>query len=229
MIISEAMEPERQSVRMPAPFDHRHLGNLFRIVLLDLEFTCWEDSLATDWADPARPPEILSIGAAVLRLPDHEISDVFHAWVKPVVNPTLSLYCLNLLKVKQEEIDCAHDLPQVLRTIAEWKIQHVDDLEATCSWGSDDRTGLTLQAGRFGQRDPFSGCPHLDLMEACALLLGQPRGSRLERDEVRAKWRLSSPRVRHRALEDALDLAGFLAAVATPHRISNRTGLEVGR
>ena len=32
------------------------------VVLLDAEFTCWEDSLMTNWSDPSRPPEMIEIG-----------------------------------------------------------------------------------------------------------------------------------------------------------------------
>src|SRR5207247_6198458 len=38
-------------------------------ILIDLELTCWPDSLATGWADPARPAEVLEIGRAVCRPP----------------------------------------------------------------------------------------------------------------------------------------------------------------
>src|SRR5258708_5836544 len=35
------------------------LGRAGGAILIDLEFTCWEDSLRTDWADPARPAEVI--------------------------------------------------------------------------------------------------------------------------------------------------------------------------
>ena len=32
-----------------------------RLLLLDCEYTCWEDSLPTQWADPRRPAELIEI------------------------------------------------------------------------------------------------------------------------------------------------------------------------
>ena len=67
-------------------------------LLIDLEFTCWEDSLRTQWADPARPAEIIEIGLAVYDAGARAVLDTFTTLARPHVNPVLSDYCIALVE-----------------------------------------------------------------------------------------------------------------------------------
>ena len=51
-------------------------------ILIDLEFTCWEDSLRSDWIDPARPAEVIEIGLALYRVATRTIDAEFSRLVR---------------------------------------------------------------------------------------------------------------------------------------------------
>lgn len=177
-------------------------------LLIDLEFTCWEDSLRTNWADPAHPAEVIEIGLATYRVDARSVSGSFACLVRPQVNPTLSAYCVDLLHIPQREIDAAEPLPIVLSALEGWlRAQPVPDLP-TCGWGSMDRVRLTRNATALQVSDPFGQRPHIDLRAVMTALLDHP--TPIERDELRALKNLPPNARRHRALDDALDLLNFL-------------------
>ena len=177
-------------------------------LLIDLEFTCWEDSLRTGWADPTRPAEVIEVGLAAYHADTRAVTGSFACLVRPQVNPTLSDYCLDLLHIPQREIDAAETLPMVLGGLEGWlRVQPVPDLP-TCGWGGMDRVRLATNARMLGVPDPFTPRPHIDLRTVMTALLDHP--TPIERDELRALKNLPPNPRRHRALDDALDLLHFL-------------------
>ena len=44
------------------------LNQFSHLICLDLEYTCWENSIQDDWPDPQFPAEILQVGMAVFDL-----------------------------------------------------------------------------------------------------------------------------------------------------------------
>jgi inhibitor of KinA sporulation pathway (predicted exonuclease) len=178
-------------------------------ILIDLEFTCWENSLRTGWADPARPAEVIEIGLAAYHLPARVVGPSFGTLVRPRVNPTLSAYCIDLVHITQEEIDAAQDLPTVLPEVAAWLRALPLDGVPTCGWGPYDRRRLAANAALAGAADPLAGRPHIDL-EAVLAGVYRRREATISRDEVRALASLPPNPRRHRALGDALDLTHFL-------------------
>jgi inhibitor of KinA sporulation pathway (predicted exonuclease) len=177
-------------------------------LLIDLEFTCWEDSLRTGWADPARPAEIIEIGLAAYDVATRTATDTFDVRVRPTVNPVLSDYCVNLVHIAQGEIDAADELPAVLEALDRWVRVPARAGLATCGWGPLDRTGLARNARALGAADPLAGRPHIDLRHVMTELRGHPRP--IDRDELRQLANLPPNVRRHRALDDALDLTHFL-------------------
>ena len=180
-------------------------------ILIDLEFTCWEDSLRTQWADPARPCEVIEVGLAAYDASTRAAGASFSALVRPRINPTLSAYCLDLLHIPQHEIDDAPDLPTVLGGVATWLRTLPFDGLPTCGWGEGDRIHFTENAARVGAADPLAGRPHVDLRAVMTARYGH--SAPIERDHVRSVAALPPNPRRHRALDDALDLTHFLALV----------------
>lgn len=182
---------------------------LTQIVLLDLEFTCWEDSLSSGWSDPARPPEVLEIGLVAYDMQSDTVLGTFSRWIRPRLNPQLSAYCLNLLRVSQAEIDQSLFLGDVVKQVIEWEAQLGLRDTPTCAWEIDDRLYLAQDTHRSDSIDPFLGRPHVNLMSLlCGVFAYSPRGV-ADRDGIRAVLGLSPNLNRHRALADALDLAQF--------------------
>ena len=180
-----------------------------RALLIDLELTCWEDSLRTDWADPARPAEVIEIGLAVYDVAARAVRSTFTTLVRPHVNPVLSNYCVALVNIAQPEVDAADDLPVALERLGAWLASVRADGVATCGWGPLDRTRLATNATLRGLADPLAGRGHVDRCEVMTALAGHP--TPIGRDELRALRKLPPNPRRHRALDDALDLTHFLA------------------
>lgn len=179
-----------------------------RALLIDLEFTCWEDSLRTQWSDPRHPAEVIEVGLAVYAVASRTVDARFTALARPRVNPVLSPYCVELLHIGQGDIDAASDLAIVLRELAGWLGEHACDGLPTCGWAPNDRPRLAENAARIDAADPLAGRAHVDLRAALSARLGQ--SSPIERDELRSLARLPANPRRHRALDDALDLTHFL-------------------
>jgi len=177
-------------------------------ILIDLEFTCWEDSLRTQWADAARPCEVIEVGLSAYDVSARAAGASFTALVRPRVNPTLSPYCLDLLHIPQREIDAAADLSTVLGGVTTWLRTLSGGDVPTCGWGDADRVRLAANAVLMGADDPLAGRPHIDLRTVMTALYRHP--TPIERDELRDIEHLPPNPSRHRALDDALDLTHFL-------------------
>lgn len=76
-------------------------------VVFDLEFTAWEGSLERGWSDPDEEPEIIQIGAVIVRkyLDQWKLCEEFSRYVKPTRRPQLSQYIIDLTGITQEIID----------------------------------------------------------------------------------------------------------------------------
>ncbi|HKD47280.1 MAG TPA: 3'-5' exonuclease [Rhizomicrobium sp.] len=62
------------------------------LIVFDLEFTAWEDSLAGRWLAPGQYKEIVQIGAVRLDKENFTVAASFHCLVMPRVNGLLSGY-----------------------------------------------------------------------------------------------------------------------------------------
>ena len=62
------------------------------LVIFDLEFTAWPDSMAGHWLAPGQFKEVVQIGAVRLALESLAVTANFDCVVKPRINPVLSDY-----------------------------------------------------------------------------------------------------------------------------------------
>jgi inhibitor of KinA sporulation pathway (predicted exonuclease) len=178
-------------------------------LLIDLELTCWEDSLRTGWADPARPAEVIEIGLAVYDATARAVRATFTTLVRPHVNPVLSDYCVNVVNIAQPEIDAAEDLPFALARVEQWLQRTVPSHWPTCGWGPLDRERLATNALMRNLPDPLTPRAHIDLCAVMTAFVGHP--TPIDRDVLRRMRSLPPNPRRHRALDDALDLTHFLS------------------
>ncbi len=75
-------------------------------VIYDLEVTTWEGTLARRWGGPNEFPEIVQIGAVKLAGgSDHAELESFNWLVRPLRNPVLSRYFIDLTGITQEAVD----------------------------------------------------------------------------------------------------------------------------
>ncbi len=100
-----------------------------KYIIVDLEATCWEQKGLN------KKSEIIEIGA--LRINENkEIESEFCAFVKPVLNPGLSGFCMKLTTIRQEDVDAAETFEKVTSRFKDWigKEDYV-----LCSWGFYDK------------------------------------------------------------------------------------------
>jgi 3'-5' exoribonuclease 1 len=108
-----------------------------RFVIFDLEATCFEDSRTDDIKPFGFDNEIIEIGAVMLDSEGNEISR-FQSFAKPKLYPTLSNFCKELTTIKQEDVDSAEPLADVLINFINWC-----DGATLVSWGFYDKTQLS--------------------------------------------------------------------------------------
>lgn len=72
-------------------------------ILLDTEFTAWENSLRDNWSKEGEYMEIVQLAA--IKVIDFNIVDHINLLIKPVLNPKLSKYFTNLTGITNKQLD----------------------------------------------------------------------------------------------------------------------------
>lgn len=76
-----------------------------QVIVFDTEFTTWEGAIQREWSGPGEYREIVQIGAIKLETSVFTEVDSFNVLIKPVKNPVLSGYFVNLTRITQEAVD----------------------------------------------------------------------------------------------------------------------------
>jgi len=104
-----------------------------KFIIYDLEATCWENKRS-------RKVETIEIGA--VKLNEYgEVESTFCKFIKPIINPFLSPFCMNLTSISQVQINQAEKFPEVIEAFQDW-IGIYDEEYLLCSWGKFDQTQL---------------------------------------------------------------------------------------
>ena len=99
-------------------------------VIVDLEATCWEQK-------KGRKNEIIEIGAVLIDDQKQPL-DEFNQIIKPVINPKLSDFCIELTTITQEMVDNGNHFIEALTDFIKW-IEHYGNDYLLCSWGYYDK------------------------------------------------------------------------------------------
>jgi len=137
-------------------------------IICDLEATCW--------AEERRPErmEIIEIGAVKLASPAGPVLGEFDAFVRPVLEPTLSDFCRELTGITQADVDGAEPFPAVLARLVAWM---GEPPLRFCSWGQYDVNQLGLDCTRHAIPFPIQFADHVNLKNVWATWKGvKPRG-----------------------------------------------------
>lgn len=90
-------------------------------ILFDTEYTTWEGALERGWSGPGEYKEIVEIGA--IRVSGEKLAEIdsIALFIKPVKNPVLSEYFIDLTGVTQSEVDeKGTTLMEALENLREW-------------------------------------------------------------------------------------------------------------
>jgi len=110
-------------------------------IIYDIEATCWK----------GRPPglvqETIEIGAVKCNYYGEPLGE-FSRFIKPKINPELSLFCKQLTHIEQHNIDRASDFESVIYDFMDW-IDIYDEDFLLCSWGSFDKKQLIAECEMY--------------------------------------------------------------------------------
>ena len=169
-------------------------------IIYDLEATCWEGR------PPSKVQEIIEIGAVRLnRYGEYEGS--FSRFIKPILNPTLSAYCMELTSIEQKNVSRAAGFESVIEDFQDWA-EVFEEEYVLCSWGSFDRKML-IQDCDLHDMDFDWVDPHINLKRQYHELrrLRKVRGLRYSVEKEGFEF----TGIHHRAISDAENLAKIFA------------------
>ncbi len=124
-------------------------------IVFDLETTCWDGTAL------AAQRETIEIGAYKLN-PLGEVLDDFQCYVKPILAPSLSVYCKNLTRIKQDDIDRAREFPEAITDFLSWS----EDVDVYIAWGKYDRLILMDDCRLHRISSEWIDSSYLDLKKA---------------------------------------------------------------
>jgi inhibitor of KinA sporulation pathway (predicted exonuclease) len=171
------------------------------ILVVDLEATC-----ADDGGVPPEAMEIIEIGA-VWATADGTVLERFQSFVRPVLRPILTPFCITLTGIRQTDVDAAPHFPVAAPMLREFADRRREADSTWASWGDYDRKQFARDCARHGTEDPlqlrhenarriFTSRQHIDkyvsLATACEMARIKLEGSY------------------HRALDDAVNTARLL-------------------
>lgn len=92
-----------------------------KIVIFDTEFTAWEGSRERGWSKSDEYKEIVQIGGIILETKNFIEVSSFNVYIKPVFNPVLSDYFINLTAITQEVVESEGiDLMSAYAQFVDW-------------------------------------------------------------------------------------------------------------
>ena len=173
------------------------VGDTEYYLVVDLEATCDDGGQV-----PRDRSEIIEIGAVLVEGKKLEPVAEFASFVKPVLHPKLTRFCMELTTITQEQVDTAPGFVEVAAKLAAFGKGAL-----FCSWGNYDRNQLAADAARHGLPSPL-GPEHMNIKQAFADAVGLSRG--IGTYAALAKAGLQPAGTHHRGIDDARNIARLL-------------------
>ncbi|VVP03924.1 3'-5' exonuclease [Pseudomonas fluorescens] len=186
------------------------------MMCIDLEATC--DELIESENPRAlvvNPDEMetIEIGVAVIDLRRMETVEFFQRYVRPVLHPTLTAFCINLTSIKQAEVDAAQSFPEVATEFTEFLQKYPNAVWG--SWGDYDADQLAADALRANCTPILRGVQHLDIERIYREIFACPSiGLRSAVEALGLNWSGQY----HRGIDDAKNLADMVVLLLARSR-----------
>jgi inhibitor of KinA sporulation pathway (predicted exonuclease) len=180
---------------------------LDHVIVVDIESTCWEDS-----SPPGEVSEIIEIGVCPLELSTGRRLAKRSILVNPK-RSRVSEFCTRLTTLTQAQVDTGVTFTEACEVLRK---EYQTRERVWASFGDYDRTMFQNQCEATGVPYPF-GPRHLNVKTLFAISQGLPH-------EVGAAQTIALMGVpfegtHHRGDDDAWNIAGILAALATKLRV----------
>ena len=175
------------------------------LAFLDLEFTCSQEG--SENPIPRSEMEVVEIGVVVLE--GHGLQEVAEhsTFCRPMLHPTLTPFCIELLAISQADVDTAPQASRALSGLTDF-LSEFDGVRLV-SWGGDCLPALRQIADNANTDFPYTTC--FDLKRAFA---SQRRIKRVGLKKALEICGLPLPSIRHRALADAKSTANLFRFLA---------------
>jgi inhibitor of KinA sporulation pathway (predicted exonuclease) len=131
-------------------------------LVIDLEATCWQGEEAEKYRGQN---EIIEIGLSIIS-PAGDVCWEGGWFVRPVFNLLLSSFCQELTSIRQDDVDKATVLPEVLCSLSAKVLEvtsRTPDKSIFVSWGNYDRRQFESDCARHDIKYPFG--KHINLKE----------------------------------------------------------------
>lgn len=173
------------------------------ILIVDLEATCSSD-------DTIMPDsmEIIEIGAVWVSAEGIFIEQ-FQSYVKPVLNPVLSRFCIDLTGIAQAQVDQAQIWKEVAEGFSQFVARHKGPQSYWGSWGVYDKNQIDRESGRHNIFAPTRDMHHENLKANFA------KNRRIKQVGMVTALKIAGLEMlgeHHRALSDATNIARLLPA-----------------
>lgn len=183
------------------------------VVVFDTEFTAWPGSMARAWGGPGEHKEIIQIGAVILDAAILEERRAFAVLIRPVLNPVLSEYLVDLTGITNERlaaegVDFATGVTRFVEFAGPRPLH---------AYGRDDRI-IADNAERLGKPKLWPNLPTTNLKD-WLLKVGIPLAG-VHSGNLAAHVGSTSQGVAHDALIDSRSLAEavrYLVAKGAPN------------
>ncbi|MFC4305505.1 exonuclease domain-containing protein [Cohnella boryungensis] len=173
--------------------------------------------------------EIIEIGAAKVGLADGEpqILETFQAFVKPVIVPQLTVDTTEFTGIKQEDVNEAGALPEVVRSFIEWIGPEEYFL---CAWGPDDQRQL-VQECRQQQISTDWIINHNNLQKMLSKVYKLEKHQQMGLKPALEMLEIPFNGTHHRAMDDAINTARILVKLFDQfqfrrNKLSDETQIE---
>lgn len=196
------------------PITNEELKCTGHVVVFDTEFTSWLGSAESGWSKAGEEREIVQIGAVKVDAQDWLELDAFSVFVKPVINPVLSTYFVNLTGITQVELDeHGKSLPDALSMFSRF----LDGTRWVLSNG-DDFSVIQRNCSLLSVSSPLDSSKFRSVQRLLPQLLNgndQPISSHRLVDFVGAQ----GDEIAHQAISDARTIARTLRMLREQSRI----------
>ncbi|MGF6332075.1 3'-5' exoribonuclease 1 [Pseudomonas sp. BS3782 TE3695] len=175
---------------------------------VDLEATCDE----VEKSESPRPltvvpnqMETIEIGLVVIDLESLEIVDELQRFVRPLINPTLTDFCIKLTSIQQPDVDGARTYQEVGDELRTFAASYPN--AAWASWGDYDARQLERDAGLAGCPSLLEGLPHFNARKWHAGLYDiRPKGLKQTVESMDLVWQGTY----HRGIDDARNVTSIV-------------------
>jgi inhibitor of KinA sporulation pathway (predicted exonuclease) len=165
-------------------------------IIFDLEATCWEGNHL------GRIQEIIEIGAVHIDAYGSQ-GRQFQTFVKPIHEPTLSIYCQDLTDITQNDVQSARPFNYGGSQFISWIEAQTESEYLLCSWGSKDKD-LLIHACHDASMDTDWMDEYVDLKAEYHRIHRIQRKIGLKKALLREGVEFDGSH--HRALDDARNL-----------------------